>query len=1194
MHCFNLKRNHWVKLFLLFFAFSFNLTFLNGQVQIAKETNPISNNNRNRFSMDELKVRWKKLALETCVVICSTSPSISSIITTGTITASTASFSGNILSDGGFPVLAKGIIWSTSPNPTVALSTKTNDGPGTGPFTSNITGLSPGTTYYVRFYVTNSSGTTYGTEINFSTGTGSPATIGITVSTSSITATSATSGGNISSDGGYPGTTRGVVWSTTTNPTVPSASSTSDGTGTGAFTSNITGLSATTLYYVRSYATNPAGTTYGSEISFTTLVGSSPSISSTSAIGSITTTSASSGGNISSDGGYAITARGVVWGTSPSPTVPSASSTTNGTGTGSFTSNITGLSVGTLYYVRSYATNSAGTSYGTEISFTTSLGSLATLTTAAAGSITTSTASSGGNISADGGSPITARGVVWATTTSPTISLSTKTTDGTGTGAFTSNITGLTAGTLYYVRSYATNTAGTSYGTQMSFTTSIGSLATISATVSAASITSSTATSGGNITTDGGSSITARGVVWATTTSPTISLTTKTSDGTGTGSFTSNITGLYASTLYYVRSYATNAAGTSYGSEISFTTNIGSTPTLSATSAISAITTTTASSGGNITAAGDSPITARGVVWGTATSPTTSLTTKTSDGTGIGSFTSNITGLSLGTTYYVRSYATNSSGTSYGTEISFTTSAGSLATLNATVAAGSITTTSATSGGNITADGGSPITARGVVWGTSASPTVPSASSTSNGTGTGSFTSNITGLNAGTLYYVRSYATNLAGTSYGAQISFTTSAGSLATLTTVAAGSITTSTAVSGGNITADGGSPITARGVVWKASSSTGLDVSLSTKTSDGTGIGSFTSNITGLSPNTLYYVSSYATNSAGTRYGTPIGFYTLAASSPTISATVTATSITSSAATSGGNITADGGSPITARGVVWSTSSNPTVPSASSTSDGTGTGSFTSNITGLSAGTLYYVRSYATNSVGTSYGTQVSFTTLAICTCASTATCPSTVSDREGNSYNVITLGSQCWMKQNLRVTTLNDGTAIPVDAGGTTTGNGSGYTGWLNTTTSAMTVYAHDASNLTTFGYLYNQYAVNDPKGLCPSGWRVPTDAEWTTLTTCLGGESVAGEKMKVPGTTLWTVNYDANNCSDFSGLPGGFRRNDGLFYFKGENAYFWSSSSAKNRALTGYTKEIRASNDINSYQQNVGLSVRCIKN
>ena len=151
MYCFDFKRNHWVKLFLLFTFFSFHLTLLNCQGQSSKETNALSNSNRNRFSMDELKVRWKKLALETCVTVCSTPPSISSIITTGTITAFTASFSGNILSDGGSPVLAKGIIWSTSPNLTIALSTKTNDGPGVGPFTSNITGLNAGTTYLLDF-----------------------------------------------------------------------------------------------------------------------------------------------------------------------------------------------------------------------------------------------------------------------------------------------------------------------------------------------------------------------------------------------------------------------------------------------------------------------------------------------------------------------------------------------------------------------------------------------------------------------------------------------------------------------------------------------------------------------------------------------------------------------------------------------------------------------------------------------------------------------------------------------------------------------------------------------------------------------------------------------------------------------------------------------------------------------------------
>ena len=189
--------------------------------------------------------------------------------------------------------------------------------------------------------------------------------------------------------------------------------------------------------------------------------------------------------------------------------------------------------------------------------------------TTAATSITSTTAISGGNITSDGGSPITARGVVWSTSADPTTSDS-KTTDAGTTGTFTSNLTGLTAGTLYYVRSYATNAVNTVYGTQISFTTL--SPPTIEATTAATSITSTTAISGGNITSDGGSPITARGVVWSTTSSPTIALTTKTTDAGTTGTFTSNLTGLTGGTLYYVRAYATNAANTVYGDQISFTT----------------------------------------------------------------------------------------------------------------------------------------------------------------------------------------------------------------------------------------------------------------------------------------------------------------------------------------------------------------------------------------------------------------------------------------------------------------------------------------------------------------------------------------------------------------------------------------------------------------------------------------------
>ncbi|WP_300564939.1 hypothetical protein [Flavobacterium sp.] len=192
----------------------------------------------------------------------------------------------------------------------------------------------------------------------------------------------------------------------------------------------------------------------------------------------LTGASATSGGTVTTDGGSAIVARGVVWNTSENPTIAN-SKTTDGSGTGNFTSSITGLTAGTTYYVRAYATNSSGTGYGTQITFTTTANpaNFPVVTTTAISSITSSAASSGGNVTSDGGSPVTARGVVWSTTSGPTTANS-KTVDGTGTGTFTSAIAGLAGSTVYYVRAYATNANGTAYGNQVQFTTPAGSVST--------------------------------------------------------------------------------------------------------------------------------------------------------------------------------------------------------------------------------------------------------------------------------------------------------------------------------------------------------------------------------------------------------------------------------------------------------------------------------------------------------------------------------------------------------------------------------------------------------------------------------------------------------------------------------------------------------------------------------------------
>jgi len=184
---------------------------------------------------------------------------------------------------------------------------------------------------------------------------------------------------------------------------------------------------------------------------------------------SITRTSASSGGEVTADGRAEVIERGVCWNTTENPTT-SQNKTSSGAGTGSFTIELTQLTPGTTYYIRAYATNSAGTAYGNQVSFSTGDIVVATLTTEAISSFTSSSAVSGGTITDDGGGDITSRGVCWSTVTGPTIG-DNKTEDGSGTGSFTSNITGLDHETEYFLRAYAENSAGIAYGNEVSFTT---------------------------------------------------------------------------------------------------------------------------------------------------------------------------------------------------------------------------------------------------------------------------------------------------------------------------------------------------------------------------------------------------------------------------------------------------------------------------------------------------------------------------------------------------------------------------------------------------------------------------------------------------------------------------------------------------------------------------------------------------
>ena len=291
----------------------------------------------------------------------------------------------------------------------------------------------------------------------------------------------------------------------------------------------------------------------------------------------------------------------------------------------------------------------------------------------------------------------------------------------------------------------------------------------------------------------------------------------------------------------------------------------------------------------------------------------------------------------------------------------------------------------------------------------------------------------------------------------------------------------------------------------------------------------------------------------------------------------------ITDVSAVCGGYISAQGGSAVTARGVCWSTTQNPTTAS-NYTTDSSGVGNFSSNITGLTHNITYYVRAYATNSAGTAYGSDVSFTTIGSAGGQPCIGFP-TVS-YGGQVYNTVQIGTQCWFKENLNI-------GVRVDVLQYQSDNGI----------IEKYCYKDSTVNCDIYGGLYNWFEMMNytttegTQGICPSGWHLPSDLEWTTLTDFLGGLSYAGGKMKETGTAHWEdPNFGATNESGFTGLGGGYRDYNNQYSSRLFITLFWSSTEDSSydawyRTIGNTYEGMYNSNGVG---KSAGLSVRCLKN
>ncbi len=945
-------------------------------------------------------------------------------------------------------------------------------------------------------------------------------------------------------------TSSSVTWTMTVNgTTVGAGTSPTSGTTTGILNVTNTAQNLTgTLNVVLTFAGSGSFRLDDFILRGTfTSVPAAPTLTTPTAT-AITSTSATLGANITSNGGSSISARGTSYKTSSPVLATDNQSAEGGTTTGVYTHSRTGLSPQTPYFYVGYATNTTGTAISAEGSFRT----LSSPPTAAVSSFT-ATASASGTITLNWnaatfpGTGATQAGyaIVYATGT-PTMTAANGAAPTAGVGtlvnvttaislspATTTVISGLTNGTTYnfiLVPYTYDGTNATTYSYLTGGPTTSGAplvAPTITTTAAANTITDTTASSGGQTIT--GSGITAKGVVWDTATTPTVALSTKTNDGSGATNFTSSLTSLAAQTPYFVRAYVTNATGTGYGNQVTFrtlstpvTTQASNfTATAASSSAINLAWTAATFPGSGATASGYLVYRATGLNTPTFASAngaapaaganTTLITTLANNAVSFGD-----SGLTSSTayTYLVVPFTwdgTNNTTYNYLNTLavqSATTQSGP-PSISTTTSASAITATSASSGGATIVDGGSLVTAKGVVWDIATAPTVSLSTKTNEGDNTtANFTSALAPLSPETLYYARAYATNNSSTAYANEITFRTLSATVATQSPSASATVIGSGSVSlswGAATFPASGAAQGGYAIVYSTNGTQSL--------TSANGSAPAGTNLLVVTPTTLSSASPATSTTISGLVGGSYSFTVipftydginattynyLTTSAPTASVTVitnpsitttAVTSISDVAATSGGTTINVSGGTVLAKGIVYSsTNATPTLSDTVITDVGTSTASFTSNLTGLTSQTLYYVRAYVTNEVDTAYGSAVSFYTYAppVTAQATAMTATTTSAANIDLAWSVATFPSATTTGYVLirasgaNTPSLSNGNGVAPAAGANTTIISSSIPGatatFSNASLTAATTYNYrlvpftwNGTNAATYNYL-----------------------------------------------------------------------------------------------------------------------------